>query len=87
MEDQTLGSSLFISLVHSLNLTALQQLGSVVNPFTGHKEVDIESAEVTVNIIRMLETKTRQNLSPDEEHYLREVLSHLEQLRDQAATT
>ncbi len=83
MEDQPLSTSLFISLVYSLNLTALQQLGVARNPFTGNKEIDIESARVTLDLLQMLVTKTKNNLNPDEDHFLQDILSQLEQIIEQ----
>ncbi|MGQ0553069.1 MAG: DUF1844 domain-containing protein [Planctomycetota bacterium] len=52
-------------------------LGETENPFTGQREKDLPTARFLIDTIAMLEEKTRGNRSPDEEEYLRGVLSNL----------
>lgn len=57
---------LFLQLVLSLQAGAMQQMGKVVSPVTGKVERDLELARATIDIIAMLETKMKGNLTEDE---------------------
>ena len=52
-------------------------LGEVPNPYTNKKEEDLESARHTVDILTILQEKTRGNLSKEEDHLLDSVLYEL----------
>jgi hypothetical protein len=52
-------------------------LGEVNNPYTNKKEEDVEAARHTIDILTMLEAKTKGNLSKDEEQLLENVLYEL----------
>jgi hypothetical protein len=52
-------------------------LGEVPNPYTNKKEEDIEAARHTIDILSMLEQKTRNNLSKEEQQLLESVLYEL----------
>jgi hypothetical protein len=61
-----------------LSTSALQQLGKLVNPATSKAEVDLDGAQVTIDMLNMLREKTRGNLSRDEEKMLGELVSSLQ---------
>lgn len=67
----------FISLVTMLSMSVMQQLGKIRNPATGKIEVSLEAAQATIDMLDMLEAKTRGNLDTDEEKLLRDTLSAL----------
>ena len=67
----------FISLVLSLNTTALFHLGELPHPETGQKVVDLELARHTIDTLIMLEKKTRGNLEEEEQELLSKVLYEL----------
>ncbi|MCX7591080.1 MAG: DUF1844 domain-containing protein [Kiritimatiellae bacterium] len=75
---EQLHRALFSSLVSMLSATALQQLGKLVNPLTNKTEINLEGAQVTIDMLAMLEAKTRGNLDPDEERMLRNSLATLQ---------
>lgn len=52
-------------------------LGEVPNPYTNKKEEDLEAAKHTVDILSMLEQKTKGNLSKEEQQLLESVLYEL----------
>lgn len=62
-----------MSLAHS----AMIALGIVENPESGSKEVDLESARQTIEIIKILKTKTKGNLDEDEEKLIGSLLYEL----------
>ena len=70
-------SDLFMGLVVSFQVSALQYLGKLVSPHTGKSERNLEAAASSIDMLDMLAQKTRGNLKPEEEHFLKETISHL----------
>ena len=68
---------LFGWLIASLQMQAWSQLGKVASPHTGKIERDIEGARHIIDMLGMLEEKTRGNLAPEEETFLRDLLLQL----------
>ncbi|UCG60655.1 MAG: DUF1844 domain-containing protein [Candidatus Zixiibacteriota bacterium] len=66
-----------MQLVLSLHAGAMQQLGKIVSPVSGEIERDLELARYTIDILGMLETKTKGNLSDEESRLLARTLSEL----------
>lgn len=64
---------MFSQLVISLQMGAMQQMGKVASPITGKIERDIEMAKASIDMLSMLEVKTKGNLSEEES----KLLSHL----------
>jgi hypothetical protein len=67
----------FPSYLLSYYTQGLVLLGEVPNPYTNKKEEDIEAARHTIDILSMLEQKTRGNLSKEEQQLLESVLYEL----------
>jgi hypothetical protein len=67
----------FVLLVQMFAQQTMMQLGKIANPVTHKAEVDLEGASVTIGILEMIETKTRNNLSADEARLLKNVLTDL----------
>jgi len=67
----------FSTFVFSLNSSALFHLGLVPDPTTGKKEKNLLLAKQSIDILGMLDEKTRGNLTNDEEKLLRNVLHDL----------
>lgn len=55
-------------------------LGDVPNPATGKAEIDLPSAKHFIDLLLLLEDKTRNNLSADEAQLLRGVITQLQLL-------
>jgi hypothetical protein len=66
----------FRILVLSLNTSALIQLGDAPRE-DGKQAVDLPMAQQTIDMLTVLEEKTRGNLSGDEERLLHQVLFDL----------
>jgi hypothetical protein len=66
-----------------LGYQALLALGVLENPVTGHSRVDLTQARLIHADLRMLQNKTRGNLTSDESDKLSEVLGQLEQRLEQ----
>jgi hypothetical protein len=67
----------FSTFVFSLNSSALVHLGVIEDPGTGQKVKSLPLAKQTIDILGMLEEKTRGNLTTDEENLLKNMLHDL----------
>jgi hypothetical protein len=68
----------FGTLVLSISTSALVQLGEAPSPDSGEPiEPDLALARQTIEILEMLQVKTRGNLEPEEERLLEGVLHDL----------
>ncbi|MDP9150582.1 MAG: DUF1844 domain-containing protein [Myxococcota bacterium] len=67
----------FATFVLSLSHSALVHLGEALNPDTGGSEMNLPLARQTIDLISMLEEKTKGNLTGDEERLVGQVLFDL----------
>ena len=67
----------FATFIFSLNSSALVQLGMMEDPMTGEKTENLPLAKQTIDILSMLEEKTRGNLDADEAAMLKNILYDL----------
>jgi hypothetical protein len=67
----------FVTLVLSLSSSALIQLGEIPDPFTKKTEKNLTAAQQTIDILGMLDEKTKGNLSPEESQTLEAALYDL----------
>jgi len=79
--------ALFVNLVMMFSASAMQQLGKLKNPVTNKVEADLDSAQMTIDILEMLQSKTRGNLDKDEARMLSETLSMLQMNYVETAAT
>ena len=67
----------FSTFIFSLNTSALLHLGEIPDPATGKQQKDLAMAKQTIDLIGMLQEKTRGNLAPDEENLIKHILYDL----------
>jgi len=67
----------FSSFILSLYSSGLVQLGKVEDPSTKKKSINLDLAKDTIDMIAMLEEKTRGNLTKEEENLLKALLSEI----------
>ncbi len=67
----------FATFVLSLSHSALMHMGEAPNPETGGLEKSLPLARQTIDLIVMLEEKTKGNLTGDEERLLGQILFDL----------
>jgi hypothetical protein len=67
----------FHTFVLSLGSSALMHLGELERPGAGAAEKDLPMAKHTIDILAMLQEKTRGNLTPDEAKLLESLLYDL----------
>jgi hypothetical protein len=61
-------------MVMQLSSTALVYMGRAPNPITGKTEIDLDTARAVADQLEMLETKTKGNLSREEDQLLKQSL-------------
>jgi hypothetical protein len=76
-QEEPLPSIDFTTFVLSLSHSALMHLGEAPNPETGAVERSLPLARQTIDLIGMLEEKTKGNLSGDEERLIGQILFDL----------
>jgi len=67
----------FSTFILSLSHSALMHLGQAPHPETGSVEKSLPMARQTIDLIGMLEEKTRGNLSGEEERLVTQILFDL----------
>jgi hypothetical protein len=68
----------FYTFIFSLGSSAIIHLGDAPHPETGApREPDLLLAKQTIDILAMLEEKTKGNLTPEEEKFLETLLMDL----------
>jgi hypothetical protein len=70
-------SALFAHLLMQQTNMAMMLLGKVPHPGTGQTTKDIDSARVFIDMVEMLEAKTRGNLTSEESRLLKQTLTSL----------
>ena len=74
---QPLPPAEFLPFVSGIAAQALMQLGAIAHPIYGKKVVDLDAARYSIDIIGVLEEKTKGNLTPEEAQYLNAALHDL----------
>ncbi|MDY6825485.1 MAG: DUF1844 domain-containing protein [Thermodesulfobacteriota bacterium] len=67
----------FATFIFSLNSSALVHLGVLADPTTGKTEKKLAVAKQTIDILGMLEEKTKGNLTEEEGNMLQNILQEL----------
>jgi hypothetical protein len=67
----------FASFIISLGSQAFMHLGELPNPLTKQREKDLPAAKHMIDLLGILEVKTKGNLADDEERLLRQLLLDL----------
>ena len=70
-------SALFAQLVLQQSNMAMMLMGKVAHPETGKAEKNMEAAKLFIDLLDMLEVKTRGNLSKEEAGLLKQTLMTL----------
>lgn len=77
MADESLPAVDFATFILSLSHSALVHMGEAPSPETGKPDKNLPLARQTVDVIAMLEDKTKGNLTGDEERLIGQVLFDL----------
>ncbi len=68
---------LLSQLVSMFHFAALQQMGKLKNPMTDKIEKDLQQSQASIDILEMLHTKMKGNLSAEEEKMFSSILQEL----------
>ncbi|MFN8547973.1 MAG: DUF1844 domain-containing protein [Candidatus Eisenbacteria bacterium] len=77
MARQITTSELFEMFVLQQQQWTMIQLGKMVNPITGEASRDLDAARMSIDLLGMLQEKTKGNLDSGEERLLSSVLTTL----------
>ena len=72
-------SKIFMNLLASLAQQTLMQLGEIESPYSGQREFDLRGAKSTIELLGVLQSKTKNNLTAEENEALTEALHDLHQ--------
>jgi hypothetical protein len=67
----------FLELVSLFGSQAMVALGKLANPMTGKSEKNLDAAKMFIDLLELLERKTRGNLTPEETRVLTGTLTDL----------
>jgi hypothetical protein len=70
-------SSMFLSLIFTFQAAAMQQMGKIKNPLSDKIEKNLDQAQLSIDMLDMIENKTRGNLTDEENKLLKNVLQEL----------
>jgi hypothetical protein len=77
MSEDRQNGEMFQGLVISLAAATMQHLGKTLNPATHKIEKNLQAAQATIDMLDMLEAKTKGNLGEAEAKLLKGVLAEL----------
>ncbi len=70
------------SIVLLLATQGMINLGEIIDPVTQEAKINLEGAEVFIQLLEELDVKTRGNLTQEEDAFLRDVLDNLKKIYD-----
>lgn len=76
-EDKLKEEKLFTYLVNTFRSSAWIALGKMKNPMTNKTEINLEQASYYIDLLNMLQVKTKKNLTQYEEQMLINIVSEL----------
>ncbi len=76
-QSEKMGEYHFVQLVLMFQTAAMQQMGKIQNPITKEMERDLNQAKLSVDMLEMIQQKTKGNLSESEKKFLDHVLFEL----------
>lgn len=68
----------FTQFITSLGYQALMHLGEIPYPGTEEKRLDLETAKETIDILILLDSKTKGNQTPEEQKLFKTLLAELQ---------
>jgi hypothetical protein len=69
---------LFLQLVLSLQSAAMYQMGKTVSPVSGQIEKDMAQARISIDLLTMIQEKTKGNLADEEKQILDMTVGNLQ---------
>ncbi|UCF79538.1 MAG: DUF1844 domain-containing protein [Candidatus Eiseniibacteriota bacterium] len=76
-KEATLNEVLFIGLILNIQASAMIALGKITNPVTQKMERNLDQARITIDMLGMLDEKTKGNRTDEETRTLQKALTEL----------
>ncbi len=76
-EEKKQNQALFFQLLLIFQTAAMQQMGKLVNPLTKEVEKDLNQAKFSIDVLGMIQGKTKGNLTEEEKKFLEHVIFEL----------
>ncbi len=76
-ESEKKDEALFVQLVLMFQAAAMQQMGKVQNPVTRKVERNLQQARFSIDMLEMIQDRTKNNLSENEKKFLEHTLFEL----------
>jgi hypothetical protein len=70
-------SKIFMTFLAGMAQQALMQMGEIESPFSGQREVDLQGARYTIELLNTIQAKTKGNLTTEESESLNEAIHDL----------
>ncbi|MDR3078230.1 MAG: DUF1844 domain-containing protein [Planctomycetota bacterium] len=67
----------FMQFINGLGVQTLAHLGKMSNPISGKIGLDLPNAKYSIDLLGIIQEKTKGNLSPGEDKYLADILRDL----------
>jgi hypothetical protein len=77
MDNNEKNTQMFMYLVGSFEMSAMMAMGKIKNPITGEIDKDLTQAQFSIDILDMLQAKTKSRLSEYEQKFLENTLGQL----------
>lgn len=77
MDNNNKNTQLFMYLVSSFEMAAMQGLGKLKNPMSDKLEVELEQAQFAIDVLDMIKEKTKGNLIDYETRFIDNTLGQL----------
>lgn len=77
LNEKELHNALFIQLVLQFQTSAMIGMGKLKNPITDKVEVNLEQAKISIDMLDMIKTKMKGNLSEEEDRFITTVIRDL----------
>jgi hypothetical protein len=77
MSESEKESALFMGLVMMFHSAAMQHMGKIKNPLTEKVERSLDQAQFAIDILDVLSSKTKGNLSEEENRFLTNTVKEL----------
>jgi hypothetical protein len=69
--------AMFAAMISGYATQAMVALGKIANPMTGQLERNLDQARMMIDMLEMIEVKTKGNVREEESNALRQALSNL----------
>ncbi len=67
----------FLTIIQMFQMQALMGMGKLMNPMTGAVERNLDHAKFCIDVLGVLEDKTKNNLTDEEQRTLKYILQDL----------